>query len=291
LRRRLAEQPDDGGRDPKRRQIVLGEIALTDRDEIRIHTYTAPEEGWRVNSHIIEMATQLFVVDAQYMLPYAGEVVALAARLGKPITRLYLTHFHPDHILGAPAFSCPIYALGAVAAKIEAVGDRVAAEEREKHGDAIPPRAKRPDHIVTPGAEIVDGVSFDFIPLEHAETEHALMVGLPDHGVLITQDLVYDRVHAFVGERAFDSWAAALRNTQALGYRAVLPGHGSPGGPDLYDAMRRYLGAAQAALTESSGGAEFKSRLIAEFPDHRGAVLLDHEMRFLFPAPVPSAAG
>ena len=56
---------------------MLGEIALTDRDEIRIHTYTAPEEGWRVNSHIIEMATQLFVVDAQYMLPYAGEVVAL----------------------------------------------------------------------------------------------------------------------------------------------------------------------------------------------------------------------
>ena len=39
------------------------------------------------------------------------------------------------------------------------------------------PGAKRPDHIVTPGAEIVDGVGFDFIPLEHAETEHALMVG------------------------------------------------------------------------------------------------------------------
>jgi glyoxylase-like metal-dependent hydrolase (beta-lactamase superfamily II) len=103
---------------------VLGEIALTGRDHVRIHTYTAPEEGWRVNSHIIETATQLFVVDAQYMLPYAGEVVAHAAALGKPITRLYLTHFHPDHVLGAPAFSCPIYALGAVAAKIGAVGDR-----------------------------------------------------------------------------------------------------------------------------------------------------------------------
>jgi glyoxylase-like metal-dependent hydrolase (beta-lactamase superfamily II) len=188
---------------------VLGEIALTGRDHVRIHTYTAPEEGWRVNSHIIETATQLFVVDAQYMLPYAGEVVAHAAALGKPITRLYLTHFHPDHVLGAPAFSCPIYALGAVAAKIGAVGDRIAAEEREKHGDAIPARAKRPDHIVTPGSEVVDGVRFDFVHLQHAETEHALMVGLSDHGVLITQDLVYDRVHAFVGERAFDSWTAA----------------------------------------------------------------------------------
>jgi hypothetical protein len=162
---------------------VLGEIVLTRRDEVRVHTYTAPEESWCVNSHIIETATQLFVIDAQYMLPYAREAVAYAETLGKPITRLYLTHFHPDHILGALAFPCPIYALGAVAAKIDAVGDRVAAEEHEKHGDAIPAGAKRPDHIVTPGTEVVDGVRFEFIHLQHAETEHALMVGLPDHGI------------------------------------------------------------------------------------------------------------
>jgi glyoxylase-like metal-dependent hydrolase (beta-lactamase superfamily II) len=291
LRQRpAADQPDDGRCNPKRRQIVLGQIALTLRSELRIHTYSAPEEGWCVNSQIIETTTQLFVIDAQYMLPYAREAVAYAETLGKPITRLYVTHFHPDHILGAPAFSSPIYALGAVAAKIEAVGDRVAAEEHEKHGDAIPARAKRPDHIVTPGAEVVDGVRFEFLHLQHAETEHALMVGLPDHGILITQDLVYDRVHAFVGERAFDSWAAALGSAQALDYDAVLPGHGSPGGPELYDAMRRYLAAAQEALSKSSAGAELKSRLISAFPDHRGRVLLDHQMRFLFPTPARSAA-
>jgi glyoxylase-like metal-dependent hydrolase (beta-lactamase superfamily II) len=269
---------------------VLGEINLARRGELRIHTYTAPEEGWCVNSHIIETATQLFVIDAQYMLPYAGEVIAYAAALGKPITRLYLTHFHPDHILGAPAFSSPIYALGAVAAKIEAVGDRVAGEEHAKHGNAIPARAKRPDHIVTLGAEIVDEVRFEFIHLHDAETEDALMIGLPDHGVLITQDLIYDRVHVFVGERAFDSWAAALRRTQALGYGAILPGHGLPGGAELYGAMQRYLSVAQEALWQSATGAELKSRLIKSFPDHRGRVLLDHQTRFLFPAPVQSAA-
>jgi glyoxylase-like metal-dependent hydrolase (beta-lactamase superfamily II) len=262
---------------------VPGEVVVTRSDEICIHTYTAPEDGWCVNSHIVETAAELVVVDAQYTLTYACEVVAYAATLGKPITRLYITHFHPDHILGAPAFASPIYALASVAAKIKAVGDRVAAEEHEKHADSIPIRAKRPDHIVAPGTDVIDGVRFEFLHLKHAETEDALMVGLPDHRVLITQDLIYDRVHVFIGERAFESWAAALQSTGALDYDTLLPGHGSPGGSELYGAMLQYLDTARDAVSKSSTGAELKSRLIAAFPNYRGRVLLDHQMRFLFP--------
>jgi glyoxylase-like metal-dependent hydrolase (beta-lactamase superfamily II) len=268
---------------------VLGEFALTRSGEVCVHTYTAPEDGWCVNSHIVETASELVVVDAQYMLPYAREVVAHAATLDKPITRLYLTHFHPDHILGAAVFSSPIYALAEVAAKIDSVGDRVAGEEREKHGGLIAARAERPDRIVVPGTETVDGVRFEFLHLEHAETEHALMVGLPEHGILITQDLIYDRVHVFLGEHAFDSWAAALQATQALNYDTLLPGHGSPGGPELYCAMSRYLTTARDAFSRSSSGAELKAHMIDAFPNHRGRVLLDHQMRFLFPKPVQTA--
>jgi glyoxylase-like metal-dependent hydrolase (beta-lactamase superfamily II) len=116
-----------------------------------------------------------------------------------------------------------------------------------------------------------------------------LMVGLPDHGVLITQDLLYDRVHVFIGEHAFDSWAAALQRTQALNYDTLLPGHGSPGGPELYGAMAQYLDTARDALAQSTSAEELESRLIAAFPQHRGRVLLDHQMRFLFPKSVTAA--
>jgi glyoxylase-like metal-dependent hydrolase (beta-lactamase superfamily II) len=269
---------------------VLGEIALTRSGELCVHTYTAPDDGWCVNSHIIETANGLVVIDAQYTLTYAREVVDYAAGLGKTIERLYITHYHPDHLLGAPAFSCPIYALASVAAKIDAVGDRVAAEEHEKHGDVIPPRAKRPSQIVAPGIATIDGVRFEFLHLRHAETQDALMVGFPDHGVLITQDLIYSRVHVFIGERAFDDWAAALQRAQALDYDTLLPGHGSPGGPELYGAMAQYLEAARDALSRSSSGAELKSRLIVAFPHHRGRELLDHQMRFLFPKGTRAAA-
>ena len=262
---------------------MLGEITLTRSGEVCVHTYTAPEAGWCVNSHVVETETALIVVDAQYMLRYAHEVTAYAAGLGKPIRRLYLSHFHPDHILGASAFSCPIYTLETVATKIAAVGDRVASEEREKHGDLIAAQSEQPDHIVAPSVETIDGARFEFLHLEHAETSDALMVGLPDSGILITQDLLYNGVHVFVGEQAFDSWAAALQRTQALDYDTLLPGHGSAGGPELYGAMLQYLETAHDTYEMSNSGAELKTRMIAAFPNYRGQVLLDHQMRFLFP--------
>ncbi len=268
---------------------MLGEVELTGRGKLRVHTYTAPDDGWCVNSHIVETDRQVVVIDAQYTLTYAREVVAYAAGLGKPIGRLYITHYHPDHLLGAPAFSCPIYAIASVAAKIDAVGDRIAAEEHEKLGDMIPLHAERPSQIVMPGIEEIDGVRFEFIHLQHAETQDALMVGLPDHGVLITQDLLYNGVHVFIGERAFDGWSAALRRTQALNYERLLPGHGPPGGPELYSAMSQYLATARDALSGSSSGDELKSRLIAAFPHHRAKVLLEHQTRFLFPKPSHAA--
>jgi glyoxylase-like metal-dependent hydrolase (beta-lactamase superfamily II) len=262
---------------------MLGKLSLTQSQNLTVHTYTAPDDGWTVNSHIIELPSQLLVVDAQYKLPYAREVAAYAEQLAKPVTRLYLSHFHPDHILGAAAFSAPIYTLPEVKARIETAGDLIAGEEREKHGDAIPARAERPDHIVEPGIETIDGETIDFIRLKDAETEHSLMIGLPKHSILITQDLMYNHVHVFVGEKAFANWAEALNETRRLHYKRFLPGHGDPGGHDLFDEMRDYLAVARKAYLDADNADEFKQRLIKDFPDYQGRMLLDHQARYLFP--------
>src|SRR5277367_1024056 len=123
-----------------------------------LHTFTAPEEGWLVTSHIIELPSQLLVVDAQYTLSFAREVVRYATGLNKPATRLYVTHYHPDHLLGAAAFDAPLYALESVAGKIGQVGDRVALEEHEKLGNHVPAKARQPDRLSAEGEEVIDGI-------------------------------------------------------------------------------------------------------------------------------------
>ena len=170
---------------------------VTRNDVAPIHTFTASEDGWLVNSHVIEFPSQLFVIDAQYTLPNAREVVGYARNLRKPMTRLIVTHYHPDHILGAATFDVPLYALESVAERINAVGDRVAQEEHKKVGPDIPATVRRPDKRIAVGNEIVDGVRLELRRLKEAETEDALTIALPDAGAIIVQDLVYQsmRIH------------------------------------------------------------------------------------------------
>lgn len=174
--------------------------------------------------------------------------------------------------------SLPIVILLAeVAREIEAVGDRVAREEHEKFGDDVPTRAERPRNVVEPGVEMLEGVPVDFVHLRNAETHDALMVGLPDHGILITQDLVYNHVHAMVGEKAFDSWENALESGKALDYDKILPGHGAPGGKQLYTQMQNYLAVARDAYAQSKDGDDMKARVIQAFADYGGVGMLDQQ--------------
>jgi hypothetical protein len=48
---------------------MFGKLTVTQSGSVKVHTYTAPEEGWLVNSHLIELPSQLLAVDAQYVLP------------------------------------------------------------------------------------------------------------------------------------------------------------------------------------------------------------------------------
>jgi glyoxylase-like metal-dependent hydrolase (beta-lactamase superfamily II) len=247
-----------------------------------VHTFTAPEEGWLVTSHIIELPTQLLVVDAQYRLSCAQQVVRYATELRKPLSRLYVTHYHPDHLLGAVEFAAPVCALRSVAEKVDVAGDRVAREEHEKVGDDIPTTARRVDRCISEGEEIVDGVRIAHRHLHSAETDDALVIALLDARVMIVQDLVYNRAHVFLGARHFEEWRTALRDHRELPFDVVLPGHGEPGGKALYDEMISYLDFAEDALARSKTAAAFKQRILDGFPQHRCGKILEHELRFLF---------
>jgi glyoxylase-like metal-dependent hydrolase (beta-lactamase superfamily II) len=266
-----------------------GTYVVTRGPSLSLHTYIAPEDGWRVTSHIIEFSTQLFIVDAQYTLLFAREVEQYAVGLGKPLTRLYVTHYHPDHLLGTAAFDTPLYSLSSVADKIAAAGDRVASEEHAKVGDDIPDHARRVDHRIEEGEETVDGVRILHRRVRNAETKDALVIALPEADAIIVQDLVYNKSHPFLGERAFEDWKTALREHRALPYGNVLPGHGNPGGLELYDHMIEYLDFAETALKDAGDAAGLRRALVSRFPDYGGLKVLDQQMRFLFrpaePAP------
>jgi glyoxylase-like metal-dependent hydrolase (beta-lactamase superfamily II) len=254
---------------------------------VSIHTYTAPEPGWRVNSHIVELPTQLVIVDAQLTAGYATEVAELAGRLGKPVTRLYISHAHPDHFAGAGVIDAPSYALASVKHLIDASGDvRIERGYRctPGHENAEPVAARPVDHVVEPGEEVIDGIRFSFEPVADAETTEQLTIGLPDLGALIAQDVVYHHVHLFIAEHAFGSWEQALGALESRPYDTILPGHGLPGDHGIYRLNRAYLAMAQQALAAASGPEDLNQRLETAYPDYGGTAMQGLQNFYLFPA-------
>jgi glyoxylase-like metal-dependent hydrolase (beta-lactamase superfamily II) len=242
-------------------------VTITTRGAVTVHSWAGPAEGLSANTQFIELPTEIVAIDAQFDEAFARDALAYATSLGKPITRLYISHAHPDHFLGAAAFAAPVYALASLKADAAAIG-------RD---------APAPDYVVSPGEEIIDGVRFDFQIVTDTEASEALVVGLPDHGILIAGDVLYNRYHLYIADGHLEQWARVIGQLAAEPYDVIVPGHGEPAGVELYDEVTEYLTFAKTALATAEDGAALKSALVNRFPDHRGVGLIDIQNGYIFP--------
>jgi glyoxylase-like metal-dependent hydrolase (beta-lactamase superfamily II) len=265
---------------------MQGTVTVTTAEPVTIHTYTAPERGWHANSHLIELPSQLVMFDAPLVKAFAEEVREVAEGIGKPLTRIYISHAHPDHFAGASYFDAPTYALAAVKDLIDGSGyvriERGYAYTPGQEGEVF---SSRPiDRVLEQSEEEIDGVRFSFESILDAETTEQLAIGLPELGVLLAPDVLYNGVHMFIGERAFDAWEAAISSLEAWPYETILPGHGLPGGREIYAASRSYLEVARGALAQASGPEDLNRRLEEAFPHYGGTAMQGLQNFYLFTA-------
>ncbi|MER3390691.1 MAG: hypothetical protein RJQ01_11755 [Microcella sp.] len=260
---------------------MLGTIVRTVRDGLTVHTYIAPAEGYEATTHLLEFATQLIVIDAQYDAGHAAEAFLHAQSLRKPITRVYVSHDHPDHWRGAATFEAPIYSLAATRDSIAAAVQALAASADEG-ADEVPGREVVPERIVTVGDEVIDGVTVTFDDVRNAESATLLVVSVESIGLVFAQDLVFNNLHMFIAEGNLQGWAEAISAFKARGFSVILPGHGAPGGTELYDYVLDYLAIAQPLLSSAAGPDELKNALISAFPEAGGRGLLDIQNAIIF---------
>jgi len=70
---------------------------------LHVQVFTSDVPGYSVTSTLIYGNSDLILIDPQFLLPQAEEVVALIKATGRTLTTIYTTHAHPDHFLGVPA--------------------------------------------------------------------------------------------------------------------------------------------------------------------------------------------
>ncbi|HEX5567792.1 MAG TPA: MBL fold metallo-hydrolase [Streptomyces sp.] len=81
----------------------------------------------------------------------------------------------------------------------------------------------------------------ELLHLGPAHTANDVVAWVPERGVLFTGDLVWSGVTPFVLMGSITGSLRALDRMRGLGPRAVVPGHGPVGGPELLDHTESYL--------------------------------------------------
>jgi glyoxylase-like metal-dependent hydrolase (beta-lactamase superfamily II) len=257
---------------------------VKDNGVVKVHTLVSPADMFANATHIIELPTQLIVVDGHFFAQYASELKELAHSLGKPVSRIYISHDHPDHYLGfGDAFpDADVYALKEIKEAIQQNGPKELAEKQSHFGAAIASKLNYPRYVVDPGTEIVDGEIFIFSKVLNAESPVTLTISLPNLGVYIAQDIVYNNIHLFITGPT-NGWRKALYNIlNAGGYDIILAGHGNPTDKSGVKNAIAYLDKVDEILNEVQTPEAYKARLLAAFPDYAGAVLIDIYLPYLF---------
>ncbi|MDP2238243.1 MAG: MBL fold metallo-hydrolase [Bacteroidales bacterium] len=244
---------------------------------VKVHTYMSPTAMFANTSHIIELKNELIIVDGQFFAPYALELKKFTDSIGKPVTRFYISHDHPDHFIGfGDAFpDVKVYALAETKTSIEQTGQGVLEQRQAQFGPMIATKLNKPSVIQQPGEETIGNVKFIFEKSLNNESTVSLVIKLPELGVYIAQDIVYNKIHLFI-EGDTKGWETALNKIiKEKTYKIILAGHGKEGGIELLKENLKYLAFVNATILNTKNKEDFKAAIIKKYPEYGGEQLVD----------------
>lgn len=270
-------------------------ITKVEKGPYVIHSYLSPESAEMVCSQIIETPASLIIVDAQLVKEQAQAVRDYANSLGKPINKVIISHNHPDHWAGLESFAdVPIYALQETAYEIQNYGQMMLDSKKPAFGDTVTSTVTVPQAL-TVEQETLDGLTLVYQKNFGTESTFSLMVELPEINVLIAQDMVYNGVYPYVGDRnyvtndySFDSWIQQLEAIKSKGYETIFPGHGQPTDSSVCDTMIETLKFMKSVFETAADGAEFKQRVMEKYPTYKVVDMLDLSAFMLYSQPYGS---
>lgn len=184
--------------------------------------------GAIANIAILATSEGAIIIDTGPSLRYGRQLRALAQTLtGRDVARVYLTHFHPDHIFGTQAFAAgTVAATPGVIKGLRELGEGFASAMYSAAGDWMRgTEVVIPTHAITQRYEDVGDRRMRFLAMK-GHTGADLAIFDETTGVIFAGDLVFlDRApttpHADIG-----SWKVALATLGGIPHTLIVPGHG-----------------------------------------------------------------
>lgn len=249
-----------------------GLISVYHLGPLKLHNYMAPASSAVVTSQIIETENQLHIIDTQFMQSLAAELRSYANSLGKPIERVCLSHWHPDHILGASQFADREFVTTVDVANDCEKNLQTYVARKEMFKDSTP--LNKPKGVLEKGTMQWDGVDVIVDQIDGCEAEHMATFHFPEAGLMIVQDLMFNNVHTFpLGNH--ERWIAALEKIRATeGLQIVGCGHGLPATTGAISDTMSYLAIQKEILNTETTSENAVLALTNRFPNYDGLSVL-----------------
>jgi glyoxylase-like metal-dependent hydrolase (beta-lactamase superfamily II) len=233
-----------------------------------------------ITSTLITGRHDAVLVDPPLTKSQAAEVGDWIVASGRTLRQIYITHGHGDHWFGAIPLLQRFPDVSVLAT--EGTNKLMAAQNqpqfRADFWDQVFP-GQLPNGEV--GVCVVDADGFELegvrlLPIEvgHTDTDATTILHVPQTGLLVAGDAVYNGVHPYLtesgGVTGIDEWLTALDIAEALGPATVIAGHKNPRAaddPSQIQATRQYLTDARRLLESSDSAAAFYAGMLALHPD------------------------
>jgi len=250
--------------------------------DYKIHTFYGIS-----NSHIIETPKSLIVIDMQFKFKLAKALKAYIDTLNKPISKIILSHAHPDHWFGADVFSGEkIVTTKGIQVDLKNRGAEYIKILKPKLKSSIPDRVVKIDDTISTGAKNWDGLKVVLEEYTEQESHHSILIKIPEYGIMIGQDLFYHGMHLVASERSRNkNWAKILKSfdeNEAKKYNTILVGHGSNADSMVFNEDIVYLERLEEILESGANMKETKAALIKSFPEKKGQGFINITTRNLF---------
>ena len=211
---------------------------------------------------------------------------------GRNVTDIFITHGHGDHWFAAgllaERFGARVVATAGTLAQMRgSVATRPLLWDKLYAG-LIPPSPVTavtvPDNRFT-----LEGHDLVMVDVGHGDADDNSVLHVPDLGLVIAGDVIYNGVHMYLGQSAvggFGPWRDAIDKVESFGARHIVCGHQNSQLDDdakrTIAETRQYLDDADELLRTETTAVGYFNAKIDRYPDYLGRLILWVTARALY---------
>jgi glyoxylase-like metal-dependent hydrolase (beta-lactamase superfamily II) len=253
--------------------LAINPLFAAGESQLQLDVFTSTPHGYAVTSTLVYGEKELLLIDPQFLLSEARQVVEQIKAIGRTLTTIYSTHAHPDHFLGVAAIleafpDAKYVALPQVRERIVTAWPGRRNFWYPTYGDDLPSEQAILPAALTEPKLVLEGHEFPITGEQVGlDGQGNSFVHIPQLDAVVTGDIVFNSHLRPPADTA--PLYATLASIAALNPKIVVAGHqaqGADSDADVLQFIPAYIDAFRAARAESSNAVELVAKMKALYP-------------------------